>query len=127
MLDRPLNEIVKYMVKDTEGSIYTNWPVSSVTYIPTKWVEVKSASGSTIRAKHVVVAVPANALKEDLQFHPPLPDPHRQAIQGMRMGNALKVTESRKPNPPSTRAPAHGPTTDSQLHESRPTVRLPLS
>jgi len=46
-----------------------------------------------IRCKHVLVTVPISVLqREDITFAPPLPQLKRQAIQRVKMSNAIKVT-----------------------------------
>ncbi len=46
-----------------------------------------------IRCKHVLVTVPITVLqREDITFAPPLPQLKQQAIQRVKMSNAIKVT-----------------------------------
>ena len=46
-----------------------------------------------IRCKHVLVTVPITVLqREDITFVPPLPQLKQQAIQRVKMSNAIKVT-----------------------------------
>ena len=45
-----------------------------------------------IRCQHVVVTVPITVLqREDITFSPPLPQLKQQAIQRVKMSNAIKV------------------------------------
>lgn len=51
-----------------------------------------------IRCQHVLVTVPITVLqREDITFMPPLPQVKQQAIQRVKMSNAIKVCCSKLP------------------------------
>lgn len=84
--------------------VWTNWPVARVVWgrepgrgaggepIPYHAARVYSTSGEVVRARRVVVAVPASVMKdEDITFHPQLPVRKCDAIRDTPMQPCVKI------------------------------------
>ena len=72
-----------------EDRVILSWPVSEIMQDDTG-VTVTSASGKTVRAKRVIVAVPV-PLGSRIEFSPQLPALRQQLMQRSYMGAAVKI------------------------------------
>ncbi|KAL0045848.1 hypothetical protein WJX82_006614 [Trebouxia sp. C0006] len=91
VLDCPLSDLVKHIAKDLNRQIHCNCPVSRIDH-DSNGALIRLYGGRQIRCKHVLVTVPITVLqREDITFVPPLPQLKQQAIQRVKMSNAIKV------------------------------------
>ncbi len=88
-MDGALSGVVQRLAAGLD--IRTSWPVSHIAYDAGGAV-LHGPAGAVIRARKVVVTVPLPVLqRQQLAFSPPLPPPKQQAIERLRMGNAVKL------------------------------------
>lgn len=91
VLDCPLSELVRHIASELSTQIHCNSPVSRIDH-DHKGALVRLYGGRQIRCQHVLVTVPITVLqREDITFSPPLPQLKQQAIQRVKMSNAIKV------------------------------------
>ncbi|DBA73197.1 TPA: hypothetical protein ACH3X1_011273 [Trebouxia sp. C0004] len=91
VLDCPLSDLVKHIAKDLNRQIHCNCPVSRIEH-DSNGALIRLYGGRQIRCKHVLVTVPITVLqREEITFVPPLPQLKQQAIQRVKMSNAIKV------------------------------------
>ncbi|KAL3134987.1 hypothetical protein ABBQ32_007941 [Trebouxia sp. C0010 RCD-2024] len=91
VLDCPLSALVQHIAKTLNKQIHCNCPVSRIEH-DAKGAVITLYGGRQIRCRHVVVTVPITVLQRDeITFSPPLPQLKQQAIQRVKMSNAIKV------------------------------------
>lgn len=93
VLDRPLSALVDRLREGLD--VRTAHQVSFIQYGASKekgGVAVRCTNGEVFVCEHVVVTVPITILQAgEIAFDPPLPSAKAEAIQRLKMSNALKV------------------------------------
>lgn len=80
-----------YMAKGIRDRIQLNAPVSGIDYSADP-VLIHLAGGETVQARHVIVTIPLNVLKDgDIRFTPDLPRSKKRALKGAVMPDGLKL------------------------------------
>ncbi len=80
-----------FMARDIRGRIDLNTQVTRVDYSDDP-LRIGLANGETIRARHVIVTVPLNVLKDgDIHFEPELPRSKQRAFSGVVMPDGFKL------------------------------------
>ena len=80
-----------FMARPIRDRIMLNAQVRKVDYSG-KITRLQLRNGTTVRARHVIVTVPLNVLKDgDIQFTPRLPASKRRALKGVVMPDGFKL------------------------------------
>lgn len=80
-----------YMAQDIKDRISLNAPVTEIDYLQ-DLVRLTLRDGTEVQARHVIVTVPLNVLKDgDIRFTPGLPYEKQQALQGATMPDGFKL------------------------------------
>ncbi|MEM8876670.1 MAG: NAD(P)/FAD-dependent oxidoreductase [Pseudomonadota bacterium] len=80
-----------YMARDIQDRIALKTEVTGIDYSGDP-VRVHLADGRTVLARHVIVTVPLNVLKDgDIRFDPPLPRRKQRALEGAIMPDGFKL------------------------------------
>jgi len=89
-MENSMGEVTNFLAKGVD--VRLKWPVKSINYENPSRVTLTSKSGQVLHASKVVVSVPLNILKEgSIEFRPPLPPKKKEAIQSLKMDNAIKL------------------------------------
>lgn len=80
-----------FMARDIQDRIDLNTQVTRIDYSGDP-IRISMADGRTLSARHVIVTVPLNVLKDgDIRFEPKLPGSKRRALSGVVMPDGFKL------------------------------------